>query len=426
MLVRSGTAAERTARLRLVRGVMSSSSAAVAEAARPRLAALQARLEAEAPPPLVTTTTAPAVGGDLAPTTTMRTETARPRKPAWLKASPATGPEYERLRSTVRAAGLATVCEEARCPNIGECWSGGGDASEGHHVATATIMLGGDTCTRGCRFCAVKTSRAPAALDPEEPRRVAASIAAWGLDYVVVTTVDRDDLPDQGAGHIADAVREMKRANGNLLVEVLSGDFQGRVDLVERVATSGLEVFAHNVETVERLTPRVRDRRAGYRQSLSVLEHAKSLSSANYDDVALRLGGDDGDRLGGPRAGPRLTKTSVMLGLGEREDEVRQLLRDARAAGVDVVTFGQYLRPTKRHLAVAEYVTPDAFAAWQREAEAMGFAYVASGPLVRSSYRAGELFVKNMLRRGDDSAAADKKTSLLAQAAVPAAAAAAA
>lgn len=290
------------------------------------------------------------------------------RKPSWLKVSGAGGPNYERLRKSVRSLKLATVCEEARCPNIGECWEGGEDAT-----ATATVMIMGDECTRGCRFCSVKTSRAPKALDPEEPQNVAQAVAEWGLDYVVVTCVDRDDLPDQGASHIAATVKALKDEK-DILVEVLSGDFQGSPNLVNTVAGSGLDVFAHNLETVEHLTPRVRDRRAAYRQSLGVLETAKH------------------------NGGPKLTKTSLMLGLGEQDHHVRQALHDCRTAGVDVVTFGQYLRPTKRHLAVAEYVTPAKFDAWKAEALSLGFTYVASGPLVRSSYKAGELFVKNFLR----------------------------
>ena len=303
--------------------------------------------------------------------------TQRVRKPSWLKVSGAGGPNYERLRSSVRSLGLATVCEEARCPNIGECWEGGKGPDA---TATATVMIMGDECTRGCRFCSVKTSRKPKALDPDEPRNVAKAVADWGLDYVVVTCVDRDDLEDQGAYHVAQTVRELKKSDPKLLVEVLSGDFQGNRDHVSLVANSGLEVFAHNLETVEHLTPRVRDRRAAYRQSLEVLEVAKHsyLPQPNQKDL--------------------ITKTSLMLGLGETDDQVSQTLRDCRTAGVDVITFGQYLRPTKRHLAVSDYVTPDKFDHWKKEADAMGFKYVASGPLVRSSYKAGELYVKNMLR----------------------------
>mmetsp|Transcript_8151 Transcript_8151/g.25635 ORF Transcript_8151/g.25635 Transcript_8151/m.25635 type:complete len:380 (+) Transcript_8151:8-1147(+) len=289
-------------------------------------------------------------------------------KPSWLKVEVPQGPEYLHLKQTVRKLKLATVCEEARCPNIGECW-GGHDG-----IATATIMIMGDTCTRGCSFCAVKTSRAPPPLDPEEPENVATAVTDWGLDYVVLTSVDRDDLEDQGADHFARTVEALKRRKPDILVECLTPDFSGQEPLVQRVALSGLDVFAHNLETVERLTRRVRDYRAGYRQSLRVLEAA----------LAAR---------------PSLvTKTSIMLGVGERDDEVRQTLRDARDAGVQVVTFGQYLRPSKGHMPVQAFVEPAKFEEWQHEAEAMGYTYVASGPLVRSSYRAGEFFMKAMLR----------------------------
>jgi lipoic acid synthetase len=291
-------------------------------------------------------------------------------KPRWLKARPADSANYERLRSTVRELGLATVCEEARCPNIGECWGGGED-----QTATATIMIMGDTCTRGCRFCSVATSRNPPPLDPDEPEKVATAISKWGLDYVVLTSVDRDDLEDQGSEHFAQVVRLLKHKKPELLVEALTPDFRGKSELITAVATSGLDVYAHNMETVERLTPRVRDRRAGYRQSLGVLEHVKSLESVSC-----------------------LTKTSLMLGLGEADGEVHQALRDLRAAGVDVVTFGQYLQPTRKHLPVQEYVTPDKFQEWQSVAEQMEFLYVASGPLVRSSYKAGEFFLKKYLQ----------------------------
>lgn len=298
-------------------------------------------------------------------------------KPRWLKAAPADSDNYQRLRSTVRELGLATVCEEARCPNIGECWGGGEDNS-----ATATIMIMGDTCTRGCRFCSVKTSRAPPPLDPQEPEKVSSAIAKWGLDYVVLTSVDRDDLEDQGSQHFRLVVQKLKEKSPNLLVEALTPDFSGQKDLIEAVATSGLDVYAHNMETVERLTPRVRDRRAKYRQSLDVLEHVKTLGTGC------------------------LTKTSIMLGLSETDEEIRQTLHDLRAIDVDVVTFGQYLQPTKKHLPVQEYVTPEKFEDWQKEGEAMGFKYVASGPLVRSSYKAGEFFLKNLLRQDESVAAA--------------------
>ena len=289
-------------------------------------------------------------------------------KPRWLKAKPADSENYQTLRSTVRELGLATVCEEARCPNIGECWGGAEDGT-----ATATIMIMGDTCTRGCSFCSVKTSRAPPPLDPNEPEKVANAIAKWGLDYVVLTSVDRDDLPDQGSLHFKSVIEKLKEKDPNLLVEALTPDFQGKQELIHAVATSGLDVYAHNIETVERLTKRVRDRRADYHQSLGVLEYVNSLDTGC------------------------LTKTSIMLGLSETDEDIRATLQDLRNVDVDVVTFGQYLQPTKRHLAVKEYVTPEKFQEWQVEAEAMGFKYVASGPLVRSSYKAGEFFLKNLL-----------------------------
>jgi len=240
-------------------------------------------------------------------------------------------------------------------------------------------MIMGDTCTRGCSFCAVKTSRKPPPLDAEEPNKVAEAVSEWGLDYVVLTSVDRDDLKDQGSDHFRKVVERLKKVNTskgqNLIVEALTPDFCGDLDLVANVAMSGLDVYAHNIETVERLTPRVRDRRAGYTQSLNVLAHVKTAN---------------------PNA---LTKTSIMLGLGETDDEIQTTLEDLRKNDVDVVTFGQYLQPSRRHLPVKEYVTPEKFEEWRVVAEEeLGFKYCASGPLVRSSYKAGEFFLKNMVR----------------------------
>jgi lipoic acid synthetase len=286
-------------------------------------------------------------------------------KPDWLRVRAATGENYERIKAMLGELKLATVCQEARCPNMGECWSGG----------TATFMIMGDTCTRGCRFCNVKTGNPKGQLDPFEPEKVAHSISQMGLEYVVITTVDRDDLPDQGAEHFCRTVRTIKKLSPNLIVEILAGDFRGEKDLIQRLADAGPDVYAHNIETVERLTPVVRDPRATYRQSLRVLELVKEHDPSRY------------------------TKSSIMLGLGESHDEVKQTLADLRAVGCNVVTFGQYLQPTPRHLRVLEYITPTQFQDWQKYAEDLGFMYVASGPLVRSSYRAGEFFMKSKVER---------------------------
>ncbi|KAJ5917878.1 Elongator protein 3/MiaB/NifB [Penicillium verhagenii] len=292
------------------------------------------------------------------------------RLPDWLKTPIPDSKNYQRLKKDLRGLNLHTVCEEAKCPNISDCWGGGDKAA-----ATATIMLMGDTCTRGCRFCSVKTSRTPAPLDPHEPENTAEAISRWGLGYVVLTSVDRDDLSDGGAHHFAETVIKIKAKAPSILVECLTGDYRGDLEMAQVVARSGLDVFAHNVETVEELTPHVRDRRATFQQSISVLKAAK----AAKPDL--------------------ITKTSLMLGLGETDEQLWDALRQLRAVDVDVVTFGQYMRPTKRHMAVHEYVTPDRFEAWRQRALDMGFLYCASGPLVRSSYKAGEAFIENVLKK---------------------------
>ncbi|CAR22687.1 lipoate synthase [Lachancea thermotolerans CBS 6340] len=292
------------------------------------------------------------------------------RLPRWLKVPIPKGTNYHKLKKDVRELKLSTVCEEAKCPNISECW-GGGDSSK----ATATIMLLGDTCTRGCRFCSVKTNRAPSKPDPAEPENTAEAISRWGLGYVVLTTVDRDDLADGGAHHLAETVCRIKQKAPKTLVETLSGDFRGDLEMVKVMAQSGLDVYAHNLETVKDLTPHVRDRRATYEQSLSVLNQAKKTVPT------------------------LITKTSLMLGLGETDEQVLQTLQDLRAIGCDVVTFGQYMRPTKRHMKVVEYVKPEKFDYWRDKALELGFLYCASGPLVRSSYKAGEAFIENVLRK---------------------------
>jgi lipoic acid synthetase len=289
-------------------------------------------------------------------------------RPAWFRVpapSQAKDSRYEEVKESLSKTGLATVCEEAQCPNIGECWNGG----------TGTIMLLGDTCTRGCMFCAVNTAATPPPPDPFEPFKTAEAVIQWGVDYIVLTSVDRDDIEDGGAGHFATTVQILKEKKPEMLVECLVSDFQGNLTSVEALATSGLDVYAHNMETVERLQRFVRDPRAGYRQSLSTLEHAKVAKPGLY------------------------TKTSLMLGLGETDEEVIQTMKDLRAIDVDVVTFGQYLRPTENHLSVVEYVTPEKFDEFRRIGEEMGFKYVASGPMVRSSYKAGEFYLEHMIKK---------------------------
>jgi len=284
------------------------------------------------------------------------------RKPGWLRVGVPGGERYGRVRDTLTGLNLHTVCAEAHCPNVAECWGGG----------TATVMLMGDTCTRGCRFCQVKTAARPPALDPDEPRHMADAVRQLQLDYVVVTSVDRDDLPDGGAAHFAEAIRLLKEIPG-LLVEVLTPDFQGDAEAVRTVGRAGPDVFANNLETVRRLTPAVRDGRAGYDQTLGVLARMKR----EFPGVA--------------------TKSSVMVGLGESAAEVDQAMQDLRGVGVEVLTLGQYLRPSAWHLPVVEFVTPEVFAAYEARGRELGFRYVASGPLVRSSYRAGELFMKGVI-----------------------------
>ena len=288
-----------------------------------------------------------------------------PRKPDWLKVRAPGGDRYASIKRRMRDLSLHTVCEEARCPNVGECWGGG----------TATFMILGDVCTRGCRFCAVTTGR-PTVTDVEEPARVADAAAHMGLDYVVLTSVNRDDLPDGGSAIFAATVTALFERSPDILVEVLTPDFLGDAVAVQRVLDAGPHVFAHNVETVERLTRRVRDARAGYAQSLAVLTLAKARATR-----ALAL-----------------TKSSIMVGCGETPDEVMQTLSDLRDAGCDVVTIGQYLRPSPKHLAVERWVTPEEFADYEAAAGALGFVYCASGPLVRSSYRAGEYFLRHRFR----------------------------
>ena len=284
----------------------------------------------------------------------------RGSKPSWLKVRAPGGERYTWIKHKAREMGLHTVCEEAQCPNIGECWGGG----------TATFMVMSDICTRGCRFCAVNTKRIGPPLDTGEPTKLANTIAAMGLDYVVVTSVNRDDLPDQGAGHFASCIQEIRAKSPETMIEVLIPDFQGRPELIQQVVEASPNVIAHNIETIERLTPSVRDPRAGYRQSLSVLNNLKQKDPHGY------------------------TKSSIMVGLGETEEEVITAMADLRAVGTDFLTLGQYLKPGTKHLKVKDYIEPEQFDRYREVGEGLGFRYVASGPLVRSSYKAGEFFIR--------------------------------
>jgi lipoic acid synthetase len=284
------------------------------------------------------------------------------KKPVWLRVRPPAGENYTNVKQSLRLLNLHTVCEEARCPNISECWGTG----------TATIMIMGDICTRGCRFCAVNSGK-PFLLDAGEPERVAKAIKEWGLRYVVITSVCRDDLEDGGAEHIAKTIKAIKLLCPTTIVESLIPDFRGDGSSIKEIIKAEPKVISHNIETVQRLTPKVRDARASYEQSLLVLKKIKDINSMIY------------------------TKSSIMLGLGEAEDEVIQTIKDLKSVGVSILTIGQYLQPTPKHLPVIEFITPEKFNWFREIAEQIGFVYVASGPLIRSSYRAGEVFLgKNL------------------------------
>jgi lipoic acid synthetase len=283
------------------------------------------------------------------------------KKPVWVRVRPPAGENYTNVKQSLRMLNLHTVCEEARCPNISECWGTG----------TATIMIMGDICTRGCRFCAVNSGK-PFLLDADEPKRVAKAIKEWGLRYVVITSVCRDDLEDGGAEHIAKTIKAIKLLCPTTIVESLIPDFKGDESSIKEIVKSQPKVISHNIETVSRLTPKVRDARASYEQSLLVLKKIKDINSLIY------------------------TKSSLMLGLGESENEVIQTIKDLKSVGVSILTIGQYLQPTPKHLPVIEFISPNKFNWFREIAEQMGFVYVASGPLVRSSYRAGEFFLKNL------------------------------
>lgn len=285
------------------------------------------------------------------------------KKPDWLRIKLSSSPKFGQLKDLVTKHELSTVCEEAKCPNMSECWSHG----------TATIMLMGKVCTRACKFCSVDTGNPNGWLDLDEPAKTADTVAIMQLEYVVLTSVDRDDLPDGGAMHYADSIRAIKARCPTTKVEALTPDFSGDHAAIDTLLASGVDVFAQNVETVERLTHPVRDPRAGYWQTINLLSYAKQKRS----DV--------------------ITKTSLMLGLGEEREEVIQCMQDLKNANVDVLTFGQYMRPTLNHLPVIRYVTPEEFKEYRDIGLQMGFLEVASGPMVRSSYRADRIFKKDNL-----------------------------
>ena len=289
-------------------------------------------------------------------------DTAHTKKPAWLKTAIPQGEMFFTIKQNLRERGLVTVCQEAKCPNISECWNTG----------TATFMVLGDTCTRACRFCHIKTGT-PQAVNPHEAQQVADSVRVMNLEYVVITMVDRDDLPDGGAAHLVQVVQAVRSAQPQIKVELLVSDFAGKRSALETLLTQAPpDVLAHNLETVERLTPRVRDARAGYHQSLQLLSISKEIRK----DV--------------------FTKSSLMLGLGEEREEVEQTLQDLRQHKVEFVTLGQYMRPTHKHLRVKRYLPPPEFVELQKYAEELGFLAIASGALVRSSYRASEFFSQAM------------------------------
>lgn len=306
---------------------------------------------------------APTAPSERTPERKLRKDGSLP-KPAWLKVPLPGGEGFTRLKSLARELKLHTVCEEARCPNIGECW-------KGDH-ATMTLMVLGDECTRRCRFCAVKTVDRAAAPDPNEPAHVGTAVAGMNLAYVVITSVDRDDLPDGGSAHYASCIREIRARSPRTIVETLIPDYQG--DDLATLMRAEPDVLAHNVEVVSRLQRKIRDPRCSFERSLETLRGAKRLH---------------------PKA---FTKSSIMLGLGEAHEEVVESMKLLRDAGVEFLTLGQYLRPTKKHAPVREYVTPERFFELERLGRDLGFLYVASGPLVRSSYKAGEFFAARLVR----------------------------
>lgn len=287
------------------------------------------------------------------------------KKPHWLKTKLPTKTEFKTIKKVLNKQNLHTVCEEAFCPNHAECWESG----------TATFLLMGSYCTRSCRFCDVETRNPHQQLDFEEPKKLAQSVNEIGIKYIVLTSVTRDDLPDGGASHISSCISEVRRSNPNVLIEVLIPDFQGDLSALRKIIETKPDVLGHNIETTESLTSIVRDKRASFKQSIKILENIKEID---------------------PQI---LTKSSIMLGLGESEKDILNALRELKRVKVDIVTLGQYLQPSRRHLNVVDYIEPRKFEYWKEIALEMGFLYVASGPLVRSSYKAGEFYIKNYLEK---------------------------
>tara|TARA_Y100000310_G_scaffold151291_1_gene150876 strand:+ start:10016 stop:10897 length:882 start_codon:yes stop_codon:yes gene_type:complete len=288
------------------------------------------------------------------------------KKPKWLRIKLQTNHNFSGVRSVLDKFRLNTVCESAHCPNIAECWNGG----------TATFMLMGDTCTRGCKFCAIKTGNPMKKLDKEEPVKLAKAIEEIKLfDYVVLTSVNRDDLEDGGAGHFAECINEVKKRYPEIIIEVLIPDFNGDKKALRKIVDAKPEVIGHNIETVKRLQKEVRDVRANYEQSLSVVRMVKEMDSGI------------------------LTKSAIMLGMGEQDEEVIEAMKDLREEGVDILTLGQYLRPSEKHYAIQNFVKPEKFEFFKGKGKGLGFKFVVAGPFVRSSYKAGEMFVKNILKR---------------------------
>ncbi|MBI2105208.1 lipoyl synthase [Candidatus Woesearchaeota archaeon] len=287
-------------------------------------------------------------------------------KPGWFKI-PLPNNKYEDVKKILKENNIVTVCQESKCPNLSECWSGG----------TVTFMIMGDTCTRGCRFCHIKTGFKPKSLDITEPDRLVRTLKLLDLDYAVITSVDRDDLKDQGSGHFAKCIKKIKMNIPDMLIEVLIPDFRGDFRLVQKIIEEKPNVIAHNIETIERLQKEVRDPRAGYEQSLSVLKYI------NGNGI--------------------IAKSSIMVGFGETKEEIIQTMKDLRNTGVQILTIGQYLQPSQNHLKIREYVIPEVFNYYKNIGMQLGFKYVASGPFVRSSYKAGELFIKNLLKNNGES-----------------------